>query len=99
MPPQVSKRLLAEFRGGVKLEIVWNMFDSIQWLCNSIDQKSQKVFKKFNENWFEFDSFDYTPILGWILINRNWIRSKCTQFNSKIWNSIDSKGRKYYEKI
>ena len=31
-------------------------------ICDSIDSQEQKTFEKFNENLFEFDSFDSTQL-------------------------------------
>ena len=33
-------------------------------ICDSIDSKGQKIFKKLDENKFEFDVFDSTPTIG-----------------------------------
>ena len=35
-----------------------------------------ELFENFDENKFEFDSFDLTQTTDWIQIIRNWIRSK-----------------------
>ena len=77
--------------GGVKLEFIRNLLNSK--ICYSIDSKRQKVFKTVDENKFEFNSFDSIPTTCWSQIVRNWIRSN--SFDSKIWNSIDSKGEKF----
>ena len=64
-----------------------------------IDLKEQKIFKKFIENSFKFNSFDSTPTIGWSQIFRKKIHSKFVPLDSKIYYSIDLKGEKMSEKF
>ena len=52
--------------------------------CDSINPKRQKIFEKFDENLFEFNSFDSTSTteIGWSKIIKNWICSKFVRFDN-----------------
>ena len=43
-------KYLVSYRGGIKLEFVRHLFDSIQKFAVRLIQKGQKIFEKFDEN-------------------------------------------------
>ena len=73
--------LISEYersRARVKLKFVQNSFDSkLIWFWF----KKEKIFEKFDENQFKFDSFDSTPTIGWSQIFINWIQFENLQFD------------------
>ena len=88
------------YKGWSQIGNVWNLFDSIQNFAIRLIRKEQKIFEKFDENQFEFDSFHSTPTIGVSQIFRNWIRSKFVRFDlKKIYNSNDSEGEKYSKNL
>ena len=53
---------------GLGVESNWNSFEIRSIRFENLqfdDSKEQKILEKFDENQFEFDSFDSTPTIGW----------------------------------
>jgi len=61
--------------------------------CDLINPKRQKIFEKFDENDFEFNSFDSTPTTE-VGVKLSKIRFVRNSFDLIICNLIDSKGEK-----
>ena len=80
-------------RGGVKLEFVQNSFDLTWKFAIRLIRKGKKYSKNSMKINSKFVLFDSTPTIGWFQIFSDagfvW-----NSFDSKIYDSIDSKGEK-----
>ena len=60
-----KNHLVVQFRGGVKLEFVQNLFDSIRKLAIRLIRKGKKYSKNSKKINSKFVRFDSTPTIGW----------------------------------
>ena len=83
------------------VESNWNLFEirSIRKFAIRLIRKSKKYSKNLMKINSKFVRFDLTPTIGWCQIFRCRIRATFDRFDSKIYDSIDSKGEKKFEKF